>query len=300
VYRDHLAPALAECDAVVMDRYVETHAAAAESQLGWDLSAHPALAPFPAADLSCWLVLDPDLALRRRDRRGEPPSADEHAVGLHGYHAVFARLAAADREAGRGLVLDADAPEDRNARAIADGAASLLPAAEPPAPPRPAAEPPAPPAAPPSRPSPRRCAVCLGADAALPELGADVLALRGELARWCGERAAGIPEELWLEAYAAQLILDVRVHAPARARIALWPGALAAAAGHESLEVLRELERVLEPLVEIEACDPRPEACVATFAALGAAPAAALRLARDYAAQLARLAVARGWAWAPR
>jgi hypothetical protein len=66
-------------------------------------------------------------------------------------------------------------------------------------------------------------------------------------------------------------------------------------ASHDSLEMLRELERMLEPLVEIEAWDPRLEGPAAAFAALGAAPAAAVHLARDYADQLARLATVRGW-----
>ena len=122
VYRDHVAPGLDACDALVMDRYVETHVAAAASQLGWDLAAHPALAPFPPADLRVWLEVDPDVALARRDARAERPSADEHAVGLRGYAREFARLAAGE------LRLDAAAPADDNARIIAERAAALLPA----------------------------------------------------------------------------------------------------------------------------------------------------------------------------
>jgi hypothetical protein len=91
------------------------------------------------------------------------------------------------------------------------------------------------------------------------------------------------------------MVLDLWTLDPTRARIALWPGAIVEMASHESLEMLRELARMLAPLVEIEHYDPRPEAYVATFVALGAAPRAALRLARDYAAQLARLADAGAW-----
>jgi dTMP kinase len=285
VYRDHVAPALAACDAVLFDRYVETHVAAAESQLGWDVAAHPALAPFPVPGLRCWLALDPEIALARRDARGEPPSADEHAIGLRGYARVFARLAAAPGE----IALDATRGEDDNARAIAERAvaivaaaggevdrSSLVPAS-----------------APPRVRAPGPCAVWIGVDGERVALGDDALALRGALARWSG--AAGVPEAFWLEAYAAQLVIDVMTQAPARAAIALWPSAVAAMAGHGELDMLVELERVLAPLVEVERCDLRAESYEAVFAGLGAVGAAVGRLAGDYAAQLARIAAERGW-----
>ena len=282
VYRDHLAAAIAACDAVILDRYVETHVAAAESQLGWDLSAHPALAPFPPADLQCFLALDPDVALARREARGEPASADEHAVGLRGYAEVFARLAAA---AGA-VTLDANADAEANARAIAAQvrvAASDTPASAP-SPSTAAAR-----AAP--RPSPT--VVRIAGDGTL---GGDVLALRGALADWVGAASAGVPEAFWLEVYAAQLVLDVQCEAPARATVALWPSALAALADHHELDMLRELERVLAPLVTVESYDPRAASYEPAFRALGATPVAARRLARDYAAQLERIAAAHGWA----
>jgi hypothetical protein len=253
-----------------------------------------------------WLSLDPAVALRRRNERSEPPSADEHAIGLTGYASVFARLASQD--SAREVVLDATAPADDNRRAIRDRVAAMLtcfhgdPARSSLRASRGAAR----------RPT-KRCAIDIGGapDASrlrgsaasasagvapeLVELGAEVLVLRAALDQWCGPIAARAPEAFWLEAYAAQMVLDLWTLDASRARIALWPGAVAEMASHDSLEVLRELARMLAPLVEIEGYDPRPEAYVATFVALGAAPRAALRLARDHAAQLARLADAGGW-----
>ena len=277
VYRDHVAAALSACDAVVFDRYVETHVAAAESQLGWDLAAHPALAPFPPPDVECLLQLDPDIALARRAARGEPASADEHAVGLRGYAEVFARLAAA---AGA-MVLDAGAPEDDNARAILARVAVVRSGAG-------LVELPNTAAARVALEGPR--AVTIGGEATL---GAEVLALRAQLAAWCG--VSGVPEAFWLEVYAAQLVLDVQTGAPGDA-LALWPGALAAMADHGELDVLRELAHMLAPLVEVTHYDPRAEPYEPTFRALGATEVAARRLARDYATQLERIATERGWA----
>jgi thymidylate kinase len=278
VYRDHLAAAIAACDAVILDRYVETHVAAAESQLGWDLARHPALAPFPPPDLECFLQLDPDLALERRAARGEPASADEHAIGLRGYAEVFARLAAASGA----LVLDARAPEVDNARSIL-ARVTVTPsgAAD--------AEPPNTAAARVALGAPRE--VQIGGDAAL---GAEVFALRAGLAAWCGPVASAIPEAFWLEVYAAQLVLDVLTGAPGPA-LALWPSAVAAMAGHGELDLLIELEHMLAPLVVVAHYDPRPASYEPAFQALGATERAARRLARDYAAQLERIAAERGW-----
>jgi dTMP kinase len=294
VLRDHLAPAMAVCDAVLLDRYVETHLAAAESQLGWDLSSHPAVSPFPAPDLRCWLQLDPDIALERREARGEPASADEHAVGLRGYAQVFARLAQAPGE----LVLDATHAELDNARAIAERAVAVLPGSLP-APGRDGDRSSlVPPAAAP-RVTAAACAVHVGVDATRTALGADAFAVRAELARWCGGAAAGIPEGFWLEAYAAQLVLDVMTQAPARGAVALWPAAVAAMPGHGELDTLVELARMLAPRVTIEHYDPRPETYEPAFRALGASEPAARRLAGGYAAELVRIATEHGWPRAP-
>jgi hypothetical protein len=142
----------------------------------------------------------------------------------------------------------------------------------------------------------RRCSVQIGGSGPeLVELGAEVLMLRGALADACGPIAGHAPEAFWLEAYAAQLVLDRWTLDVTRARIALWPGAVAEMASHRSLEMLRELARMLAPLVEIERYDPRPASYVAAFVALGAAPRAAARLARDYATQLERLGTDQGW-----
>lgn len=282
VYRDHLAPAMATSDAVLLDRYVETHLAAAESQLGWSLAGHAALAPFPAPDLQCWLRLDPDVALARREARGEPASADEHAVGLHGYAQVFARLA----EQPGSLVLDAANGELDNARAIAEralplvasggGAWSLVP---PQGAPRVAAS---------------DCAVHIGVDAARPTLGEDVFALRAALAGWCGA-VDGVPECFWLEAYAAQLVLDLMTTAPARAALALWPPALAAMDDHADLDMLRELGRMLAPRLVVQSWDPRSAIYESAFRQLGATSWAARRLAISYVASLAQCASEHGW-----
>jgi len=288
VYRDQIAPALGACDALVMDRYVETHIAAARSQLGWDVSQHPALAPFPAADVRFWLELDPAIALERRDARRDRPSADEHPVGLRGYAAEFRRQARGERE----VRLDGTAPAEDNARAIAARALPLVGATGPRATPVLTAPSGAPVAR--SRDAPR-CALHLGPCAVESELGADVLALRGALESWCGRPARGVPEAFWLEAYAAQLLLDVRTLDPARARAALWPGALARMVDHADLEMLRELERMLLAEVDIAAYQAAPEATAAAFAALGAHPSAAERLARAYADELDRLARESGW-----
>jgi dTMP kinase len=287
VFRDHLAPAIAACDAVILDRYVETHVAAAESQLGWDLAAHPALAPFPAADLRCWLELDPELALARRAARGEPASADEHAVGLRGYARVFARLAAAGGAAD--LRLDAGADPETNAAELAARALPLVTGtgdAD-----RSSLAPPM--AAPPGRPI--VASVHVGAAADRAALGADVLALRAMLAAWCGSVADGVPEAFWLEAYAAQLVLDARTEARPRAAIALWPAAIAAMPGHADLGALAELERLLDPLIEVASYDPRPETYEPAWRGLGATAAAAVRLARAYVARLEAVAAVRGW-----
>jgi thymidylate kinase len=286
VYRDHLAPALAACDAVVMDRYDETHVAAAASQLGWDLRGHPALAAFPSPDLRVWLALDPAIALRRRDARGERPSADEHAVGLRGYAREFAGLADGAGE----LVLDATAAADDNARLIADRALPLVASPRGPA----SASSFAPPAAAP-RLDGAGCRVTLGPCEPGDELGADVLALRRALDQWCPGAAAAIDEGFWLEAYAAQLILDARTGPQRRAWLALWPGALARMASHRDLAMLRELDRVLAATVEVDGQVADAALYVSTFAALGATPAAAARLAREYADALGELSAAAGW-----
>jgi thymidylate kinase len=292
VYRDHLAPALDACDAVVMDRYSETHVAAAASQLGWDLRGHPALAPFPPPDLRVWLALDPAIALRRRDARGEPPSADEHAVGLHGYAREFARLADGAGE----VVLDATAPADDNARLIAGHALARMGRARGPA----ADSSFAPPAAVPAVDrAGAPCRVRLGPGDPSPELGADVLALRRALDGWCPGAAAAIDEGFWLEAYAAQMILDARTRGHRRAWLALWPGALARMASHRDLTMLPELDRLLAASVEVDGHVADAAAYAPTFAALGAQPSAAARLAREYAVALGALGDAAGWPAVP-
>jgi thymidylate kinase len=300
VYRDHMEPALDTADVLVMDRYVETHIAAAASQLGWDLSGHPALAPFPAPDVRFWLEIDPDEALRRRDLRAERPTADEHATGLRGYAREFARLA---RRSGAEVRLDAAAAEEDNARLVAARSLAALAVARGPA----EESRLTPPGGRPAAPATERCRVHLGpapigpstgpstGPSSLVELGGDLLSLRAAFRTWCGDAAGGAPEAFWLEAYAADLLLDLRVLAPAEARIALWPGALARMAGHADLPMLGEIDRMLAPSVEIASCAASVDGTSEAFVRLGAHRRAALRLARDYTTALDRLAGECGW-----
>lgn len=122
VWRDEVLPAIDDRDVIVFDRYLETHEAAAGSQLAWDVAQHPALAVFPAVDAEFLLRLDADAALSRIGQRGEARSADEHATGLLGYATCFDRIAARDGF----TVLDASADRDANVSAILDETLRLV------------------------------------------------------------------------------------------------------------------------------------------------------------------------------
>ena len=121
VYRDQLGPALERLDAVVLDRYTETHRAAAGAQLGWDLVRHPMLALFPPADRAFWLELDANEAVRRLRARGGRLSADEHPVGLAGYAAAFSAIATTPDD----VILHATSSATDNAARIAREALAI-------------------------------------------------------------------------------------------------------------------------------------------------------------------------------
>ena len=286
VHRDQLRPALDDCDAIVLDRYTETHVAAAAQQLGWDLTGHPLLAPFPAADRAFWLDLDPAVAVVRLRARGTRLTADEHAIGLHGYARAFAALATTPID----LVLDAAAPFADNAAAIASGALAV------PSPVR--AQPNAYAGAAASTVARRdeRLPVHVGADGGC-VLGADVPALAAHLRREIGRAADAVPAALWVEAYAAQLVLDARTTTAPVAALPIWPGALRRMPTFADLHVLDELARLCEAAVYVERVLPGDGAPL--WDLIAPAPAARRRLAAEYGRALAAIVDERGWRDAP-
>jgi thymidylate kinase len=253
VWRDEVSTA--DCDVIVFDRYLETHEAAARSQLTWDISQHPALAVLPRVDVEFLLRLDAEVALARIDQRGEMRSADEHPTGLRGYAAWFDRIAARDGF----VVLDATADRDTNARAILDTVTRVIATTSPPTAVRPL-----------SlkgdgashadqwrstcrrggSPSPfmeRGGADArgeVGGDMAWGAPGDDVCALAGFVRSERPELSAAFPEAFWLEAYAAQVLLDLRAAGAGSAEVALWPAALTRDPAFADLVVLAELERM--------------------------------------------------------
>ena len=275
VLAEVLPPAALDHDVLILDRWTETHLAAAESQLGWDLRRHGALARLPPPDGCVWLLLPPDAALGRLVARGTPLTADEHPAGLAGYAQVFDRLAVGERA----LRLDARDAEAENAAriraffslgALDEGAGSA---------------PTPPPQAPPERPRGTRCQVVVGAVAGLPSLGASL---------WNATRCAGpVSADFVLEGLAARVLLDVRETRPARACAPIWPAALAAIFPDQT--ALDELDRLLDREVDVVGWH-RPQA--ADFARLGT-PAGVSRLVITYGQALERLAAERGWPLLP-
>lgn len=233
VWRDEVLPAAAGCDVLVFDRYLETHEAAAGSQLAWDLAAHPALAVFPRVDAEFLLRLDAEVALARVGGRGEGRSADEHPTGLRGYAACFDRIAERDGF----VVLDARADREETARAILARTEAIVAS-------RARVEAGgAPPEAPPA-PRVGGEGLVLGGDAPWGAPGDDVCALAEFVRGARPEVAAGFPEAFWLEAYAAQVLLDLRIAGGRGAEVACWPVALTRAAEFADLVALAELERM--------------------------------------------------------
>ena len=267
-------PAAERCDVLLCDRWTETHVAAARSQLGWDVTQHPALTAFPAADRAAWLLLSPEIALARLQSRGKRLTADEHPAGLTGYARVFEALANGPDD----LRLDGEAPVETNGKAIE---AFLVGeerwASAPGPPPEPVVQAPA------ARPRAQRCEIVVGWDPSLPALGVEALELRatGELQR--------APLSFWLEAVAAQVVIDLRARRPTRACVPIWPRATARA--WPDLDAILELARLAERECHITGWRrPRP----ADFAKL-ACPAGAVRLSAHYGAALAALATQQGW-----
>ncbi|HET8948690.1 MAG TPA: molybdopterin-guanine dinucleotide biosynthesis protein MobB, partial [Candidatus Polarisedimenticolia bacterium] len=282
VFRAGFAAALEQADVVLMDRYVETHLAAAKSQLGWDVAEHP-LMRFPPPALQFWLLLDAAAALKRLEQRGDDLTADEHPAGLTGYLRVFRELAVTSRD----VVLDAGAPRDQNVAAVAERALKTLP--------RPASRPGAPvqvpgveaPAA--VCPAGERRPIRIGGTHGAP-LGQEALRLQEDL----GEAGRALSTVERIEIYATQLLLDLDLAAPdAAAVVPLWPGALAALPGFEDCRGLEEIDRMLRGRVEVTGITVSPEDATARETlrrlAAGVSP-------EDYAASLRGVAARSGWA----
>ena len=246
VFLDGYRSALECSDIVVMDRYVETHIAAAQSQLGWDVADHPLL-PFPPPALQFWLRLEPRHAIDRLRERRDDLTADEHPAGLTGYARVFSELAVNETD----VVLDARAPMERNVSAVAERALRCAPGpasradgkgrragalvevkgVEAPGRVR--------------RPGERR-AVGIGGTRGAP-LGRDVLRFQEAL----GERGGALTSVEWLEIYATQVLLDLDLAAEGDLLVPLWPGALAALPGFEDCRGLEEIDRMIRARVEV-------------------------------------------------
>jgi thymidylate kinase len=239
VYFDCFTPALERADVLVMDRYVETHIAAARSQLGWDVAEHPLL-QFPPPALQFWLWLDPGLAIDRLRERSDDLTADEHPAGLTGYAQVFRELAVNETD----VVLDARAPVEVNIGKVAELALKAAP--------RPASRAggiievkgvEAPERV--RRPGERR-PVWIGGARGAP-LGNDVYRFQEIL----GERGLALTTVDWLEIYSTQVLLDLDLALDAEAVVPLWPGALAALPGFEDCRGLEEIDRMLRSRVEV-------------------------------------------------
>lgn len=229
---DVLHPVRASVDVVVADRYVETHVAAARSQLGWEVEDHPLLGAFPQPLRQFWLRLPVERAIARLEARSETLTADEHAVGLRGYAEAFDALA--HREVDH--VLDATAPFAANASTLAREVDTLL------------------------------SSPCSGQGAALDlvgptppvrqgcttlhvgrcGLGQSVVTLRERFLDLHPELARRVPIGTWIEAWCAQVVIDLWREAPEDAAVALWPAALAAMPELQDLTVLVELQRLID------------------------------------------------------
>ncbi|MBL8839994.1 MAG: hypothetical protein JNL90_00515 [Planctomycetes bacterium] len=294
VLRDRLVPLAGRCDVVLLDRWLETHVAAAASQLGWELADHPLLAPFPRVDRRFWLELGAEEAIERLDARAERRSADEHATGLLGYAREFERLAAGPGEQR----LSARAPLEENAAQLLREVVPLLAA------PRRrgevvAVENGAPPRLPLDA-AHGRCRLHLGAHAERPELGRGLFELITFLRERSGGALSGVPEATWIEAYLVELLLALGTTRPARAAVALWPAALLAMEECADLPMVAELARLLDAETQVESASSDDEARRAAddaFRALGFAPAGAARFAASYSEALR--ATPRAWSAAP-
>lgn len=262
-------------DILILDRWVETHLAAASSQLGWDLRHHGALAAFPKPRGCAWLLLPPEVALERLTSRGLPLTADEHAAGLAGYARAFDALSQGPTD----LRLDAQAAEADNALNIRHffGLEDVDPSITAPV----LTAPTLPVQAPGALPMGARAEVVLGFTPDLPVIGTGCLAALP----WAGELSRGFV----LEGIASRCVLDLREKRPARACAPLWPAVLARL--YPDLTALSELDHLLAAEARVVGyLPPRPE----DFGGL-ATGGGAVRFAAAYGRALAEVAEARGW-----
>jgi thymidylate kinase len=283
--RDIIAPGMASQDVLVMDRYLETHIAAAESQLGWDLRSHPVLAAFPEATTTFWLQLDIASALARLNDRGGTLSADEHELGLRGYLDSFAaQAAAADQRP-----LDAHAPFEENADLIETAALAFSSKRSIPS--EAGHQPSSGAAAANSASARRTIEVDVGARSG-EWLGRDVANLRRFLAAR-GQCPDQVPEAFWLEGMMAQQLIDLRTSEEAKVEVAVWPSALARIPLVRDLPMVAELGKLLEQ--ETRVASWSRGGVDAALLALGASASGARRIGSAYDRELALLAAEEGW-----
>lgn len=233
VLRDEVLPALASDDVVVFDRYLETHEAAG-AQLTWDLSNHPALAVFPRVDVQVLMRLDAETSMVRLGRRGGVRSADEHPTGQRIYAREFDRIAARDGF----VVLDARDDRDENARSIAREVDAQI------ARDRSHAYPSAPSFAPRPRVRTGGDGLSLGGPVEDGAPGDDACALADFVRALRPDASEAFSEGFWFEAYAAQVLLDLRSADARGAEVAWWPAALVRVPEFSDLTELLELERM--------------------------------------------------------
>ena len=248
---------------------METHLAAAESQLAWDLHSHPTILSLPVIAQTVWLLLPAEAALHRLAARDERLTADEHPAGLLGYSACFERMA---RSHGH-LRLDAQAPLATNAAAIQEYVEAPRRDGTPPLPVAPVHS------APSRSGAPAQVRLGTGHHA----LGIDVLTLRA-----LGQMSHA-PLVFWLEALAAQVLLDVRTGRPEQASAPLWPRVMARA--WPEFDGLRALADLLDHETVVVGWSPTgPDPFLPM-----ASPAGARRLAAQYHAALVEVATEEGW-----
>lgn len=101
-------------DAVVWDRYLETHLAAARMRFGDDAGLAELIDSVPRPRCSFLLDLPHEHAAARVGRRGGAPTLDENPVALRRYRLAFR----AQARAGRMRLLDGTAPAAALARAV--------------------------------------------------------------------------------------------------------------------------------------------------------------------------------------
>ena len=287
VLRDDILPLQTACDVLIMDRYLETHIAAARSQLTWDIKNHPIIQAFPPALRSFWLQLEPDIALQRILERGDTPSADEHSVGLQGYAQEFAELATTDQD----IVLNSRDSLQDNASKIASNVLSVLNHNVPPI----ETARPFKASLPQQAKRRERCQIILGYPVDNDLLNNEIFSLREFLKQQIGLTQAAIPEAFWLEAYAAQLLLDVRCSHSQQVSVSLWPAVLAEMPIFKDISMLLEFDRLLHPLCYIIGYTNKLAPIVQSFCGLGAELDCAERLALDYLDQLEKLGKERNW-----